>query len=578
MIPPTALEAAARAWISADPDPSTRAELQALLDDLSARPELESRLVPLEFGTAGLRGLMGAGPGRMNVAVIRRVTRGLAEHILASRDAHAGARPVVIGYDARIDSDRFAEEAAGVLVAAGIPVRYFTEPSPTPFVAFAAQELGAAAAITVTASHNPAGYNGYKVYGADAAQIVAPNDADVAARTATVGLASSIPAVPGVFQGHGASPLAEPVPSDLFERYWAELTKLRAFTAPPATIDIVYTPLHGVGWAPFREVMARAGHARVEVVASQAAPDGHFPTLPFPNPEEPGVLDQAVALARASRAELVIAHDPDADRMSACVPDTDGSWRQLTGNQIGLLLADDLLARAPRAPEPLVVSTVVSTPLLEAIARAHGAFLEGTLTGFKWQWSAALELERQGKRFAFAFEEAIGFCPGPAVRDKDGISSGLLLVDLAARCRAEGSSLLERLFDLYEGHGLWVSHGTSVVRDQPGGGELIHRAIDELALHPPTVLRGERVIELEDYRHGAERRPRWRPATELIRLGLESGGRIIVRPSGTEPKLKVYVDLPAPAGPRSTLRGRERDAIERARALAAATLEHLGLA
>jgi phosphomannomutase len=575
MSPPASLTATAHAWIESDPDPTTQAELQSLLDDPSAHEELGSRLVPLEFGTAGLRGLMGAGPGRMNIAVIRRVTRGLAEHILASQTA-GPVRPVVVGFDARIDSDRFAEEAAGVLVAAGIPVRYFIEPAPTPFVAFAAQRLGAAAAITVTASHNPAGYNGYKVYGPDAAQIVAPNDADIAARTATVGPACAIPTVPGALRA--ASPLAEAVPSDLFECYWAELTKLRAFTSPPASIDIVYTPLHGVGWAPFAQVMARAGHRQPRVVASQAAPDGHFPTLPFPNPEEPGVLDQALALARDSHADLVIANDPDADRMSACVPDADGSWRQLTGNQIGLLLADDLLARAPKDPEPLVVSTVVSSPLLGAIAQAHGAFLERTLTGFKWQWSAALELERTGKRFAFGFEEAIGFCPGPAVRDKDGISSGLLLADLAARCRAEESSLLERLFDLYEQHGLWVSLGTNVVRDEPGGGELIIRAIDELAVQPPTMLLGERIVEFEDYRRGAEKRPRWRPAIELVRLGLESGGRIIVRPSGTEPKLKVYVDLPAPAGPRSTLRGRERQALARAGALGAAILKFLGLA
>ncbi|MBN1606054.1 MAG: phospho-sugar mutase [Polyangiaceae bacterium] len=573
---PASLDAAARAWIEADPDPRTRAELQSLLDDPSAHKDLGSRLLPLEFGTAGLRGLMGAGPGRMNIAVVRRVTRGLAEHILANQAA-APARPVVVGFDARIDSDRFAEEAAGVLVAAGIPVRYFIESTPTPFVAFAAQQLGAAAAITVTASHNPAGYNGYKVYGADAAQIVAPDDADIAARTATVGPASAIPTVAGVLQGHAASPLAEPVPGDMFERYWAELTKLRAFSSPPATLDIVYTPLHGVGGAPFKQVMARAGHRHLHVVASQADPDGHFPTLPFPNPEEPGVLDQALALARESRADLVIANDPDADRMSACVPDADGSWRQLTGNQIGLLLADDLLARTPRDPEPLVVSTVVSSPLLEAIVQAHGAFLERTLTGFKWQWSAALELERAGKRFAFAFEEAIGFCPGPAVRDKDGISSGLLLADLAARCRAEGSSLLERLFGLYEQHGLWVSHGTNVVRDEAGGGARIVRAIDKLAAHPPAMLLGERIVELEDYRQGAEKRPRWRPASELIRLGLECGGRIIVRPSGTEPKLKVYVDLPAPSGPRSTLRGRERQALERAAVLGAEILKYLDL-
>jgi len=574
MIQPDSLHAAARAWIEADPDPQTRAELQSLLGT-AASPDLESRLTPLDFGTAGLRGLMGAGPGRMNIAVIRRVTRGLAEHILANNRAAVPVRPVVVGYDARIDSDRFAEEAAGVLVAADIPVRYFTEPIPTPFVAFVAQQLGAAAAIMVTASHNPAGYNGYKVYGHDGAQIVAPNDADVAARVATVGPACTVPTVSGALRG--ASSLAEPVADDLFERYWFELTKLRALSSPPATIDIVYTPLHGVGWAPFKQVMARAGHRRVRVVAIQADPDGHFPTLPFPNPEEPGVLDRALALARESRADLVIANDPDADRMSACVPDADGCWRQLTGNQIGLLLADDLLARAPKEPEPLVVSTVVSSPLLEAIAHAHGAFLERTLTGFKWQWSAALELERMGKRFAFAFEEAIGFCPGPAVRDKDGISSGLLLADLAARCRAEGTSVLERLFDLYEQHGLWVSHGTNVVRDEAGGGARIARAIDELATHPPAVLLGERIVELEDYRTGAEKRPRWRPAIDLVRLGLECGGRIIVRPSGTEPKLKVYVDLPAPDGSRSTLRGRERQALERAAVLGSEILKYLRL-
>jgi phosphomannomutase len=573
---PEQLSQAARAWIDGDPDPVTQAELEQLLVQEDAR-ELGERLAgPLEFGTAGLRGLVGAGPARMNRAVVIRTTRGLADHVL-SRELDARSLPVVLGHDARSTSRAFAEDAAGVLVAAGIAVRFFERPVPTPLVAYAARQLGANAAIAVTASHNPPEYNGYKVYGANAVQIVPPLDIEIAARIAAVGPARSVPRVEHALEAPGE--LCQPIPDSIFERYLAELDALRPRRFADPELSIVYTPLHGVGWHFVERALRYAGYRRIHAVPEQAEPDGAFPTVRFPNPEEPGALDLATRLAEKEKADLILANDPDADRLAACVPTPSGRFVPLTGNQLGLLLADFVLEHAPRTPQPLVVSSLVSSPMLADVAAAHGARFEQTLTGFKWIWTAALDLERAGGlRFVYGYEEALGYCVGRLVRDKDGVGAAVVFADLAADCKASGQSLLERLDTLYRRHGLWVSVQKSVTRPGSQGLAEIERAMERAGREPPKSLGARSVVEVTDFRRGAEKRPRWLGTTSLVALSLDGGGRVLVRPSGTEPKLKIYVDLRVPLEREERARTREEAALAEARAIAEALATTLGLA
>lgn len=538
------LVARTRAWIAGDPDPETRDQLTRLLA-AGAHDELAERMAgTLAFGTAGLRGAVEGGSNRMNRAVVIRATRGLVDVLLARHGGPPDA-PVVVGFDARLSSRQFTDDTIGVLTAAGITVRHFPEPTPTPLVAYAAKILDAAAAIVVTASHNPPRDNGYKVYDANAAQIVPPTDQEIAAAIDAVGPAVEVPRFEGALDGEVG--LATPVPDDVFDRYWREVAAVRP--APPeATVRVVYTPMHGVGGTPFARVLARGGHAEVIAVPAQAEPDGRFPTVAFPNPEEPGALDLAEALADEEGADLILANDPDADRLAAAVP-TDDGWRILTGNQIGVLMADDLLSAWDDEARPIVINSIVSTPMLRSIADAHGAHFEQTLTGFKWIANAALDLEEAGMgRFVFGFEEALGYSVGPVVRDKDGLSAGLLFADLAGRCVDAGTTLLDRIADLYANHGVWVSTQVSVVRPGTAGRDEIDAALDRLGSGIPDEVGGVPVAGARDFRTGAEGRPRWLGATPLVELDLGGGSRVLVRPSGTEPKLKIYVDLRADPG------------------------------
>jgi phosphomannomutase len=569
------LIAEARAWIAGDPDETTRAELQALVDGAKIDELAERMAAPLEFGTAGLRGVVGAGENRMNRAVVIRATRGLADYLLA-RETDARILPVVVGYDGRLTSRQFAEDTVAVLVAAGVPVRFFDAPVPTPIVAFAARQLSATAAIVVTASHNPPEYNGYKVYASNAAQIVPPVDTEIAARVAAVGPAQDVKRADGAMRGHAK---AERVPDSMFERYWMELDAVRPRGAADKNFRIVYTPMHGVGLRFARPALERAGYGQLSVVAEQAEPDGNFPTVRFPNPEEPGALDLARALAERSKAELILANDPDADRLAVCVPTVTGRWVQLTGNQVGVLLADFVLEHAAKTPTPLVIESIVSSPMLASIAKAYGARFDQTLTGFKWIWNAALDLEAKGgARFVFGFEEALGYSVGHIVRDKDGISAAVLFADLAARCKAGGESVIERLARLYKRHGLWVSLQKSVVRPGTEGHAEIEAAMKRLGVSPPSELGGRKVTAAEDFRAGGALRARWLPDTELIVLELDGKSRVLVRPSGTEPKLKIYVDLCAELGPGETVSGREDSARAEAETIAEQVVHHVGLA
>jgi phosphomannomutase len=568
-----ALEAA-RAWIAADPDPETRRELSGYVAARKDAQLLEVMSGSLHFGTAGLRAVVGAGPLRMNRAVVRRTTAGVARYLEAhhSRD---GLPPIVVGADARLSSAAFLEEAVGVLAAHGLPVRYFEAPVATPIAAYVARRLGATACIVITASHNPAEYNGYKLYGSNAVQIVPPVDAELAAEIERSAPANAEPMRPDALRGVDARVC--PVSATLLEDYYRDVASLRPGGSPARDLCIAYTPMHGVGAAPIERVLAEAGFSNLHVVQEQREPDGHFPTASFPNPEEPGALDRVTALARRVDADLILANDPDVDRLAASLPDGRGGWAALTGNQIGLLLADFALERAPRAPQPLVVQSIVSSPMLRSIAAAHDAHCEQTLTGFKWIWTAALDLMAKGDlSFVFGFEEALGYCVGQLVRDKDGISAALMLSELCAFEKARNSSLRARLARLYLQHGLWVSVQRSVTRKGLQGAREIQQAMDRLSSHPPRHVLDTEVTGVNDFRTGGEQRPRWLENTSLVELALGDRGRILVRPSGTEPKLKVYVDLRRALSAGSDASQAESELQHEARSLAEAVVTVLG--
>jgi phosphomannomutase len=559
-----ALVAAAQAWIAGDPDAETRAALAALVATRDAEALAAHVGTQLTFGTAGLRGEVGPGPNRMNRAVVIRTSRGLAEHLLAEGTADRG---VVVGFDSRHDSERFARDTVATLAGAGIRVWWYPTAQPTPMVAYAQKVLGAAAAVVVTASHNPPADNGYKVYAEGAAQIVPPSDAAIAAAIEQVGPATEVPRVDLV-----ASDLVTPVDAEVLDRYLAEVAAMRpAVDGPP--IRIAYTPLHGVALPMVRRAMTAAGHDDLHVVASQAEPDGDFPTVSFPNPEEPGAMDELLALAADVGAQLAIANDPDGDRVAAAVPHR-GGWRPLTGNQLGVVLADHLLS-GTRVDRPLVVSSIVSTPMVADVAAAYGARAEVSLTGFKWICAAARVLERdEGYRFVYGFEEALGSCIDNVVHDKDGISAAVVLADLASSLATEGRTLLDRWDELCDRHGRWVSHQHSVVCPGLEGTALIAAAMARLDGWAPAELAGQQVTSTTDFRTGADRRPPWLAAQDLVLLEL-TDGRVMIRPSGTEPKCKIYVDL------RTTTTGdpdtADAELCARAEAVALALAEAVGL-
>lgn len=534
------LEARAREWIAGDPDPGTAQELTTLIESGDREGVADRMGSTLTFGTAGMRGEVGAGPGRMNRAVVIRTTHGLATYL---REESRHLLPVVVGFDARPTSRQFAEDTVGVLAAAGIEVLFFPEVTPTPLVAYAAKHLSAGAAVVVTASHNPPADNGYKVYGAEASQIVPPTDTRIQAAIEAAPPAKEVPRVADVFTV--GSPLVSPVPGDIVDSYWKEVSEHRSRTSG-SNLVIVYTPIHGCGRDTLFEVMGRAGHTGLMAVPEQAEPDGTFPTVEFPNPEEPGAIDMAVDLAVDTDADLVLANDPDADRLAVVVP-WGGGWRPLSGNEVGVLLGDYVLGNDPDPTTAIVASSIVSSPMLGRLADSHGATHLRTLTGFKWIVRAGLSLESEGRgRFVYGYEEALGYTIGSTVRDKDGISAALIFTDLVADLADLGRTTMDRLHDLWERHGLWVSTQTSIAQEGTEGEEAMVAAVERLATEPPTDVGGLPVTGLTDYREGAELRPSWLGKQALVELTLGDSGRILVRPSGTEPKLKVYVDLAEP--------------------------------
>jgi phosphomannomutase len=569
----------ARAWASADPDPATADELTRLVNEGAVDALQERMAPPLAFGTAGLRAKVGAGSARMNRAVVRRTTRGLAD-FLASRGGGVRNLPVVVGFDARPESRRFALDVVGVLAAAHVPVRYFDEPVPTPLVAYAARVYAAQAAVVITASHNPRGDNGYKLYLEDAVQLVSPRDREIERAIARVGPANLVPFVDveaGVNEFPDRVDVAKLELEKMLSRYVAEITAELGAPLGPSPLRIAYTPLHGVGLRFTRPALESSGFGDLRAVPEQAEPDGAFPTTPFPNPEEPGALDLALAFAESENADILLAHDPDADRLAAAVPTPSGRFRRLSGNELGALLTEARLEELHPGAKGLVLSSVVTTPLIGDIARAHGVRFETTLTGFKWLWTVARQLERdEGLRFVSACEEALGYSMTRAVRDKDGISAALLTLRLAERCRRQNESLLDLLHRMERRYGVWASAQRSVTLPGLEGRARIARAVESAANEPPGELSGLRVVAVRDYREGSRTRPVNLPPAQLVELTLEHG-RVLVRPSGTEPKLKLYVDLHAEVPDNQAAGTIEDEVGSRARDVAAALLEKLGL-
>ncbi len=508
------------AWRAQDPDPQTRQRLDDLLSaadrgDVLASAELTDAFTGrLEFGTAGLRGALGPGPNRMNRVVVGQAAAGLAAYLLDS--GLAGGR-VLVGYDARHNSDRFARDTAEILAGAGFATMITSGPLPTPVVAFGIRHFGCVAAVVVTASHNPPQDNGYKVYLGDGSQIVPPADAEIAARIDEVAKQR--------LEDVRRSPEYATVDDDLVEAYLQRIVSLAPSGAPRA-LQWVYTPLHGVGGSIVERAVGAAGFPPGVVVAEQARPDPDFPTVTFPNPEEPGAIDLALSRAQEAGADLVVANDPDADRCAVAAV-LERSWRMLRGDELGALLGDDALRRGVRGT---YACSIVSGSLLQAMAAAYGQPFVYTLTGFKWIGRVP--------GLAFGYEEAIGYCVDPAaVPDKDGISALIRVLTLTAELKASGRTLADRLDEIALTYGVYETDQLSVRVDDL---ELIAAAMARLRAAPPIEL-AEEPVEVADLSDGSPTLP---PTDAVMITGPTL--KVVVRPSGTEPKLKCYLEVRVP--------------------------------
>ncbi|MFC4531418.1 phospho-sugar mutase [Sphaerisporangium dianthi] len=528
----------AEEWLAQDPDPETRDELGRILDAGDAAALMDRFGAKLEFGTAGLRGELGAGPNRMNRVTVMRAAAGLARRL-------GPGKHVVIGYDARHNSDVFARDSAAVLNGAGLRVSLMAHHWPTPVLAFAVRHLGADAGVMVTASHNPPRDNGYKVYWGDGAQIVPPLDAEISAAIDATGPVDRLPL------GDEWETLSD---AAIVEPYLAAVTALP--TGDDRDLRIVYTPMHGVGGEILLRALAAAGFAPPAVVDAQFTPDPDFPTVAFPNPEEPGAMDLSLRLAEKVGADLVIANDPDADRCAVGVPTRDGGFRMLTGDEVGGLLGEYVIEHTS-APGRLVAESIVSSSLLGKIAKAHGVRHAETLTGFKW-------IVKAGDGLVYGYEEALGHSVGSdlglPVRDKDGIGAALTVAGMAAAAKREGRTLLDLLDEQAERYGL---HATAQASFRVADLSLITAAMERLRSHPPQALGGRAVRSVDDLSAGVD----GLPPTEGLRYRLDGDARVVVRPSGTEPKLKCYLEVVVPVT--------EPGAVPAARTKAADDLESL---
>jgi phosphomannomutase len=528
----------AKAWRDQDPDPQTRDELAAMIEDAESgnaaavaalRDRFDSRLA---FGTAGLRGELGAGSNRMNRVLVAQAAAGLARFLL-KRESHP---TIIIGYDGRVNSDVFARDTAEIMAGAGVRATLLPRMLPTPVLAFAVRHLEVSAGVMVTASHNPPRDNGYKVYlgGRDAgSQIVSPVDTEIHEAIVTVASTTSIDQLP-------RSTDYELANDDVIDAYVAATVALVPRgdgAAARSLVPFVYTALHGVGWEVAQRVFRESGLGEPTVVAEQIEPDGAFPTVAFPNPEEPGALDLAFATATKAGAQLILANDPDADRLAVAVPDASAphSWRALSGNEVGALLgwrAAERLQREGRMAK--LAASIVSSPALAEVAKVYGLSYSDTLTGFKW-------VSRVGG-LAYGYEEALGYLVDPEkVRDKDGISAAADFLALVGELAAQGLTIddHQRAFD--ERFGAFASAQVSLrVTDLAR----MPAIMAELRDAPPASINGVRVSQVDDFIRGFG----VFPASDILRFWMEGGARIIVRPSGTEPKIKVYIDASSTDG------------------------------
>jgi len=508
------LNTKAQAWLAQDPDPETRAELQELIDSKDIEG-LESRFnTRLEFGTAGLRGELGAGPNRMNRVLVAQSAAGLGNYLLK----HNQNPSVVIGFDGRVNSDIFAKDSAEVLAGMGIKVFLLDQLGPTPLVAFATRHLGLSAGIMVTASHNPPRDNGYKVYlGGDfnGSQIISPIDGEISEEILSIAATQSFSSLP---KSSDYELIGDAVRADYLASALA--SGGRATDGP---LKIVYTPMHGVGWATIKPLFESAGSEELIPVPEQVNPDGKFPTVAFPNPEEKGALDLAMALAKDQSADLIIANDPDADRVALALPTATG-WQRLTGDQVGLILADEISSKSTSG---VLACSIVSSSVLAKVAKHHGLEFKATLTGFKWISKIP--------NLVFGYEEALGYCIDPdQVADKDGISAALMLANIARREKANGRTLWDLLDDLGQRYGFYATGQISIrVSDL----SIIATAMKSIRSNPPATLAGLPAV-FTDMSIGSEQLA----ATDGLRFDLADGRRVIIRPSGTEPKLKCYLE------------------------------------
>ncbi len=524
------------AWMAMDPDDVDRATIEKLIEEGDEAKIRHCFDPPLTFGTAGLRGPEMAGPAGMNRCTVRRATQGVVAWL--GELGIDPARGVVVGRDARHGSETFNDEVVAVLLGAGVRVYEMPRPLPTPMTAYALQVLGAAAGIMITASHNPPADNGYKLYGPDGSQIIAPNDAIVERYANGAGAAQL---------ATRTSVLHHVVDEGILESYREHM--VTRFGVATSDLILAYTPLHGVGGEFMAELFTRAGFTHVALVEEQFRPNPEFPGLPFPNPEEAGVLDAGIARANASGATLLIANDPDADRLGAAVQRPQGSWRLLRGDEIGWLLGSVAVAHA--RDDDVVATTIVSSSMLEKMAARAGVHYATTLTGFKWITKAA-----PGRRLAFGYEEALGFAVDPCVADKDGISAALALSRLAHDLALRGLTLLDRLDELEARYGVHAGAQLSLRVAPPRGRDVLSAVMARVRAAPPTSLGGVNVSEVIDLEAG------WNglaPTEGLIwRLG--ATGRVVVRPSGTEPKLKAYIEVVGQPSPEDVGAERERAA------------------
>lgn len=525
-------------WASAKlEDPALTAELEKIAGQ---DEEIKDRFaVALKFGTAGLRGVLGAGSNRMNIYVVRQATQGLANWV----KTQGGNQLVAISYDSRINSDVFAKTAACVLAANGIKVRIYDALMPVPALSFATRYYGANAGIMVTASHNPAKYNGYKAYGPDGCQMTDDAAAIVYAEIQKTDILEGAKLVS--FEEGIASGMIEYVGEDCKEALYDAIKarSVRPGLCKTAGLKLVYSPLNGSGLVPVTRVLNDIGIDDITIVPEQQYPDGNFPTCPYPNPEIFEALRLGLELAKKSGADLMLATDPDADRVGIAIKCPDGSYELVSGNEVGVLLLDYICAgRIENGTMPknaVAVKSIVSTPLADAVAANYGVELRSVLTGFKWIGDQIAGLEAKGEvdRFIFGFEESYGYLAGPYVRDKDAIIGSMLICEMAAYYRSIGSSIKERLEAIYAKYGRYLNKVDSFEFPGLSGMDKMAGIMDGLRKNPPAEIAGYKVVKVTDYKKPEET---GLPAANVLIYALEGGATVVVRPSGTEPKIKTY--------------------------------------